>query len=82
MFFLTIPFLQLYKILHYRGDEPMFPIVPQALLEELERRFPDRMPDSLNTDELLRKQGNVQVVRFLRKQFDTQNQTVLDPKHV
>jgi hypothetical protein len=59
-----------------------FPPVPQALLEELERRFPDRIPDSLCTDELLRKQGNVQVLRFLRKQFDIQNQTVLDPQHV
>lgn len=59
-----------------------FPPIPRDLLDELERRFPDRMPDSTNTDELLRKQGNVQVVRFLRKQFDLQNTTVLDKKHV
>jgi hypothetical protein len=59
-----------------------FPRVPRDVLDELERRFPDRMPDSANTDELLRKQGNVQAVRFLRKQFGLQNTTVLNKKHV
>lgn len=59
-----------------------FPRIPQDLLEELERRFPDRIPDSTDTSELLRKQGNVQVIRFLRKQFDIQNTTVLDKHHV
>lgn len=59
-----------------------FPKIPKDLLEELERRFPDRMPDTFNSDELLRRYGNVQVVRLLRKQFDSQNTTVLDKTHV
>lgn len=54
-----------------------FPSVPLNLLEELERRFPDRMPDGVNTDDLLRKQGNVQVIRFLRKQLEDQTKNVL-----
>lgn len=56
-----------------------FPVVPKDLLEELERRFPDRMPP-INTDiELLRAmQGQVTVVKYLRHQFNLQNQTILE----
>lgn len=59
-----------------------FPTIPKDLLDELEKRFPDRMPDTFNSDELLRRYGNVQVIRFLRVQFDSQNKTVLDRSHV
>jgi hypothetical protein len=54
-----------------------FPLIPLDLLEELERRFPDRMPDALDTNELLRRQGNIQVVRLLRMQYDQQDKSIL-----
>lgn len=56
-----------------------FPEVSKALLEELERRFPDRLPDGpvpLDTIRLL--QGRVEVVRFLRIQFNLQNENILE----
>jgi hypothetical protein len=54
--------------------EQDFPAVPEVLLKELERRFPDRCPDPKLTDrEIWMKVGAVQVVRFLRAQFDEQH---------
>ncbi len=46
-----------------------FPLVPLALLQALETRFPDRLPTDLTTSDraILVAIGNVQVVRFLRE---------------
>lgn len=55
--------------------------VPEALLEELEKRFPDQCPSKEDTDrEVWIKVGNVEVLRFLRKQFDVQNRNILNPE--
>lgn len=61
-------------------DNLRFPAVSKELLDELERRFPDRLPDSLSESlDLIRiKQGQVSVLRFLRSQFDLQNQNILE----
>jgi hypothetical protein len=59
-------------------DNLRFPVVSKELLEELEKRFPDRLPDNPATqDQYLLKQGQVMVVRFLRHQFNLQNQNIL-----
>lgn len=61
-------------------DNLRFPTVSKEFLDELERRFPDRLPDSLSESlDLIRiKQGQVSVLRFLRSQFDLQNQNILE----
>lgn len=54
-------------------DKP-FPDIPAALLEYLERCFPDRFPDpKLPERELWMKGGEVRLVRLLRHRFDQQN---------
>ncbi len=53
-----------------------FPQVPKELLEELERRFPDRVPEPVACPKVA--YGNVQVVRFLRSQFNQQQETILE----
>lgn len=60
-------------------DNNKFPVVSKELLEELEKRFPDRLPDNPTTqDQYLLRQGRVEVVRFLRHQFNLQNQNILE----
>lgn len=55
------------------------PPVPKELLELLETRFPDRAPDPGESLDTIRfKSGQVSVIRFLRHQFDLQNQTILE----
>ena len=57
-----------------------FPPISAELMTELEKRWPDTMPDPEVTPglEALRfKQGELAVVRYLRRQFDLQNTTVL-----
>jgi hypothetical protein len=56
-----------------------FPLVPKELLEELEKRFPDRLPNWNEPIEQVRfKTGQVNVVRLLRHQFELQNQNILE----
>ena len=56
-----------------------FPLVSKELLDELEKRFPDRMPEHQTTlESYLLKQGQVAVVRLLRHQFNLQNQNILE----
>lgn len=51
-----------------------FPPVPLALIEELERRFADRIPDKVpDPSEVGVLVGHQQVVRFLRREFEKQN---------
>jgi hypothetical protein len=58
-----------------------FPPIPTVLLEELEKRFPDRMPDSSDSHDVIRfKQGQVSVIRFLRTLYDSQNQNILEKR--
>ncbi|CAB4150138.1 hypothetical protein UFOVP562_25 [uncultured Caudovirales phage] len=60
-------------------DNLRFPLVDKELLTELEKRFPDRMPDTGTTiDQYLLRQGEVRVIRLLRHQFDLQNQNILE----
>lgn len=60
------------------SQQKTFPAIPEALLKELEARFPDRMPDTTTSlDDIYRKQGQVSVIRFLRDQFTRQNTTVI-----
>lgn len=53
-----------------------FPQVPKELLEELEKRFPDRVPDPTACPKV--SFGNVQVIRFLRTQFNQQQENILE----
>lgn len=56
-----------------------FPLVSKELLLELEKRFPDVCPEpDLTLDQIRIKQGQVSVVRFLRTQFDSQSNNVLE----
>lgn len=56
-----------------------FPNVPKDLLDELETRFPDQMPDlNMSDADIKIAQGKVAVIRFLRNQFDMQNKTILE----
>jgi hypothetical protein len=60
-------------------DNSKFPVVSKELLEEVEKRFPDRMPDgALTYESYLEKQGEVRVIRLLRYQFNLQNQNILE----
>jgi hypothetical protein len=56
-----------------------FHIVTKELLEELEKRFPDRCPEpDLSLDEIRFKQGQVSVIRFLRGHYEAQSKNVLE----
>lgn len=60
-------------------DNSKFPLVSKELLEELEKRFPDRLPEQHTTlDQYILRQGRVEVIRFLRHQFNLQNQNILE----
>ena len=53
------------------------PKLSETLVQVLEERFPDRLPGRDTTLEDLRfKQGQVSVVRFLREQYNIQNETI------
>lgn len=55
------------------SNDDYFPPVSKALIEELERRFPDRMPAVLLSLEDIRiKQGELNVIRFLRNRYEEQ----------
>jgi len=60
--------------IHVPASKP-FPPVSRALLEALEQLFPDRAPGRTDTEADIRyKAGAVSVIRFLRAQYDHQNQ--------
>ena len=60
-------------------DNLKFPTISKELLEVLEKRFPDRLPDGpVSLEKYLVRQGNAEVVRLLRHQFDLQNQNILE----
>jgi hypothetical protein len=63
------------------GTDKKFPFVSKELLEELERRFPDVMPEKdLGLETIRFKQGQVSVIRLLRANFDFQNRNILENK--
>lgn len=56
-----------------------FPHIPRDLIEELERRFPERTPDlTMTIDQIRYMSGERAVVRFLRDQFNRQNEAVIN----
>lgn len=61
-------------------DNFKFPPVSKELLAELERRFPDRVPDNPQEplDNIRYKQGQIALIRFLRTQFELQNRNILE----
>lgn len=60
-------------------DNNKFPNISKELLEELEKRFPDRMPQTpVELEDYLYLQGQLTVVRLLRHQFNLQNQNILE----
>lgn len=55
--------------------------IPEALLEELEKRFPDQCPSIEDSERMIwLKAGRVDVLRFLRKQYELQNRNILNPE--
>lgn len=67
------------NVLHYKQDliqqaddpDADFPAVPVALLEALERRFPDQRPEPTDSDrEIWMAVGRTHVVRFLREMHE------------
>jgi hypothetical protein len=60
-------------------DNNKFPTVPKELLDELEKRFPDRLPPTpVELEDYLYLQGQQAVVRLIRHQFNLQNQNILE----
>ena len=56
-------------------DRP-FPEIPEILLTELAKRFPDRLPDDPdNSTAIAVLIGQQKVIRFLRAEFARQNTT-------
>lgn len=52
-----------------------FPVVSRELIEELEKRFPDRCPEPFaSADEIRFMCGQVSVVRFLRERYKWQQE--------
>lgn len=63
------------------GTDKKFPPITKELLEELERRFPDIMPETdLGLETIRFKQGQVSVIRLLRTNFEFQNRNILERK--
>lgn len=55
---------------------PPFPEVPKNLLDDLQKRFPERCPDLKDSDrEVWFKVGARSVIAFLAEQFRRQNET-------
>jgi len=57
-----------------------FPHIPLPLLEELNRRFPERSAELAWSDrEVWLKAGERNVVRFLNEMYQRQNENILEP---
>jgi len=55
-----------------------FPLIPQDLLDALEKRYPERSPEIDWSDrKIWWASGERAVIRFLRQKFKEQNQTHL-----
>ncbi|HCL3314582.1 TPA: hypothetical protein N2A14_002590 [Pseudomonas aeruginosa] len=59
------------------------PAVPKDLLDALDKRFPERCPEPSWSDrEIWMRVGERQVVKFLKRIFDEQNENVMRDTHV
>ena len=68
----------LFQTLLYRGFLQMFPLITQELIDELNRRFPDKSPTLEETDRaLMWRGGQRSVVEFLIKTFADQERSRL-----
>ena len=68
----------LFQTLLYRGFSQMFPLITQELIDELNRRFPDKSPTLEETDRaLMWRGGQRSVVEFLIKTFADQERSRL-----
>lgn len=55
------------------------PVIPKALIEYLERLYPDRTPDLTDSDRMVwYNAGRVSVVRKLRAEYEKQNANILE----
>ena len=63
-----------------KGISQGFPEIPKSLLDELEKRFPNRIPTEpkITEADFRMLQGQQQVIALLRHQFNLQNQTILE----
>lgn len=60
-------------------EQTSFPPINAVLLDELNKRFPERSPDlSHSLDEIRFQAGQREVIRFLNHQFKLQNEKVLE----
>lgn len=62
-------------------QEDELPTIPEDLLEALDKRFPERCPDpKANDRDIWREVGKREVVRFLKRVFEEQNENILTRK--
>jgi hypothetical protein len=62
-------------------ENDRFPFVPEDIVAELERRFPDKAPRIDDSErKVWTKVGNVEVVRFLRDRLERQREGALTAK--
>ena len=54
-----------------------FPTVPDTLINVLDARFPDAMPESKDMSDISHLQGQVSVVRLLKRVHEAQNENIL-----
>ena len=60
-------------------NEQTLPFIPQDLLDDLNRRYPERCPEADWSDrDIWLKAGERRVIRFLNEQFKRQNENLLE----
>lgn len=64
------------------ADDSQFPPIPKNLLDELKKRFPNKVPTnkSFTWEDFRFLQGQISVINLLEKHFEIQNKTVLESK--
>lgn len=63
------------------GTMDKAPPISQELITFLDARYPDKSPNPDDTErQIWRKVGNVEVVRFLKRLFEEQNENILETK--
>ena len=76
-----MPLLCRYQLMRFpmKDSNKRFPELTLSVIEELEKRFPSKIPTSKNFsyEDFRYLQGQVSVVEFLRHQFTLQTQTVI-----
>ncbi len=60
-------------------QDELFPSIPEALLTELNARYPERSPELEWSDrEIWLRAGERRVIRFLNEMFKRQNENILE----